>query len=46
MAHHFDDKSDIQIVCATLLKDYPVIENMVRFYVYDLSRYCGHLSDD
>lgn len=23
--------------------DYPVIQNMARFYVYDMSRYCGHL---
>lgn len=23
------------------IKDYPVIQNMARFYVYDLSRYCG-----
>jgi predicted acetyltransferase len=31
---------------ATLLKaskeDYPTIQNMARFYVYDMSRFCGH----
>jgi predicted acetyltransferase len=27
------------------IKDYPTIQNMVRFYVYDMSRYCGHLPD-
>jgi predicted acetyltransferase len=25
------------------LSDYPTIQNMGRFYVYDMSRYCGHL---
>ncbi len=25
------------------LSDYPIIQNMARFYVYDMSRYCGHL---
>jgi predicted acetyltransferase len=25
------------------LSDYPTIQNMARFYVYDMSRYCGHL---
>lgn len=28
------------------LKDYPIIQNMARFYVYDLSRSCGFVSDD
>lgn len=28
------------------LKQYPIIQNMARFYVYDLSKECGHLSDD
>lgn len=26
--------------------DYPLIQNMARFYVYDLSRECGDISDD
>lgn len=29
-----------------ILKDYPLIQNMARFYVYDLSRDCGHASKD
>ncbi|KTC87623.1 MULTISPECIES: GNAT family N-acetyltransferase [Legionella] len=28
------------------LDDYPTIQNMARFYVYDLSRDCGFISDD
>ncbi len=28
------------------LNDYPVIQNMARFYVYDLSRECGDISDE
>ncbi len=24
-------------------EDHPVIQNMARFYVYDMSRFCGHL---
>ncbi|VEB34096.1 GNAT family N-acetyltransferase [Legionella cherrii] len=28
------------------IKDYPTIQNMARFYVYDMSRYCGFISDD
>lgn len=34
-------QSNIQLVKATLA-DYPTIQNMARFYVYDMSRYCGH----
>ena len=26
--------------------DYPTIQNMARFYVYDMSRYCGFISED
>lgn len=33
---------NFQFIRATA-DDYPVIENMGRFYVYDLSRYCGSL---
>lgn len=28
------------------LKDYPIIQNMARFYVYELSRHCGFISSD
>lgn len=28
------------------IKDYSTVKNMARFYVYDMSRYCGFLSDD
>lgn len=34
--------TDLQLIPATQA-DYSVIENMGRFYVYDLSRYCGSL---
>lgn len=30
----------IDLIPATL-EDYPVIQNMARFYAYDMSRYCG-----
>jgi predicted acetyltransferase len=36
---------DIRIALATLA-DYPVIQNMARFYVYDLSSECGFISSD
>lgn len=32
-----------KIILATL-SDYPIIRNMARFYVYELSRYCGFIS--
>lgn len=32
---------DIEIIPATF-SDYPTIQNMARFYVYDMSRYCGN----
>jgi predicted acetyltransferase len=35
----------ISIINATL-DDYPCIQNMARFYVYDLSRECGSISSD
>jgi predicted acetyltransferase len=28
------------------MNDYPVIQSMARFYVYDLSRYCGFISNE
>lgn len=37
--------NDITILPATLV-DYPLIKNMGRFYVYDMSRYCGFTSDE
>jgi predicted acetyltransferase len=36
---------EITIIEASL-DDYPLIQNMTRFYVYDLSRECGHISSD
>jgi hypothetical protein len=33
---------DPQLVKATI-ENYPVIQNMARFYVYDMSRYCSHI---
>ena len=39
------DKNNINIIPATL-SDYPIIQNMARFYVYDFSRYCGFISKD
>jgi len=38
-------ENNIAIIPATL-EDYPIIQNMGRFYVYDLSRYCGFDSDE
>jgi predicted acetyltransferase len=35
--------STVSIVHASI-NDYPVIQNMARFYVYDISRYCGFIS--
>lgn len=32
----------IELVPATI-DYYPLIQNMARFYVYDMARYCGHL---
>lgn len=40
---HFEKA--ISIIPATIA-DYPVIQNMARFYVYDLSRECGSISSD
>lgn len=38
-------KESIEIIPASLA-DYPTIQNMARFYVYDISRYCGFISKD
>ncbi len=35
----------INIIPATIA-DYPIIQNISRFYVYDISRYCGFISKD
>ena len=35
----------IEILAATAA-DYPLIQNMARFYVYDLSRECGFISSE
>ena len=35
----------VSIIQATM-DDYPCIQNMARFYVYDLSRECGSISSD
>ncbi len=37
--------STVHLVRATLA-DYPIIQNMARFYVYDMSRDCGFISGD
>lgn len=34
-----------QLVPASI-NDYPTVQNMARFYVYDMSRYCGFISED
>jgi predicted acetyltransferase len=36
---------EVSLIPATL-HDYPAIQNMARFYVYDLSRECGDISDE
>jgi hypothetical protein len=28
-----------------IINDHPTVQNMARFYVYDMSRSCGHLPD-
>ncbi len=46
--HHLLIKTfqpDIALVAASI-EDYPLLQNMARFYVYDLSRECGHISSD
>lgn len=37
--------ANVQVVKATI-QDYPIIQNLARFYVYDLSRFCGFISDE
>ena len=31
------------VLIPATIDDYPTIQNMARFYVYDMYRYCGHL---
>ena len=38
-------KYNLEIIPSTI-KDYPVIQNMARFYVYDMSRSCGFISEE
>lgn len=38
-------QSQFEIIEATL-NDYPTIQNMARFYVYDMSRSCGFICDE
>ena len=38
-------KNNIEIIPATI-KDYPLIQNMARFYLYDISRSCGFISEE
>lgn len=38
-------KYDAVIIPATLA-DYPIIQNLARFYVYDISRSCGFISHE
>ena len=38
-------KPTISVIEANL-DDYPLVQNMARFYVYDISRYCGHGNPD
>ena len=34
-----------KLIKATMA-DYPVVQNMARFYAYDMSRYCGFTSSE
>lgn len=43
MTDHYS-KIEPELIPATIA-DYPVIQNMARFYVYDMSRYCGQAFD-
>lgn len=38
-------RENIKIIPATI-NDYPIIQNIARFYVYDISRYCGFISKE
>lgn len=34
------------VLIEATLDDYSIVQNMARFYVYDISRYCGFISED
>jgi predicted acetyltransferase len=36
----------VPILVPATMDDYPTIQNMARFYVYDMTRLCGFLSED
>lgn len=38
-------KPELKILPASI-KDYPVIQNMARFYLYDMSKFCHHDASD
>ncbi|STX51781.1 acyl-CoA N-acyltransferase [Legionella busanensis] len=40
------NKNLLPTLIPATLEDYPIIQNMARFYVYDLSRECGFISKD
>jgi predicted acetyltransferase len=40
-----DIEFQLKIIKATI-DDYPTVQNMARFYVYDMSRSCGFISED
>jgi len=46
--HHLLVKKNKPLVtlCDATIDDHHLIQNMARFYVYDLSRECGHTSSD
>ena len=40
------NKSSEPLIIPATIADYPIIQNMARFYVYDLSRECGPISSE
>lgn len=45
MSMKLQPKHEKPILVNATLADYPVIQNLGRFYVYDMSRFCGFLPD-
>lgn len=43
---NINNLSSVVNIELTDINDYPMIQNMARFYVYDMSKECGHISDD
>ena len=39
------DPDEVKILMASI-EDYDVVQNMAKFYAYDLSRWCGFISSD